>query len=103
MFVRHLSSRTLQIGALGVAICLCAKQSASEPDKDEKKGKAERRACATAYKTALQLEQSAKLRQAKEMLLLCAKATCGALVKQQCTARYGQLECDVPSVVPLVS
>jgi hypothetical protein len=98
MFRRHLSSRTLQIGALGVALCLCAK-----PGSGEDKGKAERRACAATYKNALQVEQAGHLRQAKDLLLSCAKATCGALVKQQCTARYAQLESDIPSVVPLVS
>jgi hypothetical protein len=37
------------------------------------------------------------------MLLTCAKATCGGLLKQQCTNLYMQLESDIPSVVPLVT
>jgi hypothetical protein len=89
----------LQIGALGAALCLCAKPGSSEPDK----GKAQRHACAVAYRNAVVLEQAAHLRQAKDLLLSCAKATCGAFVKQQCTSRYAQLESDIPSVVPLVS
>ena len=98
MFRRHLTSRTLQVGALGVALCLCAK-----PGSSEDKGKAERRACAATYKSALQVEQAGRLRQAKDLPLSCAKATCGAHVKQLCTTRYAQLESDIPSVVPLVS
>jgi hypothetical protein len=88
----------LQIGALGAALCLSAK-----PGETQDRGKAERRACANTYKNALQLEQAAHLRRAKEMLLSCARASCGALVKQQCMARYTQLESDIPSVVPLVT
>ena len=106
MFGRHLSSRTLQIGALGVALCLCAKPAATDPDPDAKdaaKAKSQRKVCAATYKSALQLEQSARLRQAKELLLSCAKATCGATIKQRCLSRYQQLDADIPSVVPLVS
>jgi hypothetical protein len=101
MFRRFLSSRTIPIVALGAVLCLAAKPGSSEPDKAKAKRNAN--ACAGIYKNALQLEQSAHLRQAKDLLLSCSKATCGAMVRQQCTSRYAQLESDIPSVVPLVS
>jgi hypothetical protein len=92
------------MGALGAALCLSARTGSSEPDKaDKAKVSAERRACGLAYRAAIQLEQSAHLRQAKDQLLACSKASCGAVIKQRCTSHYAQLEADIPSVVPLVS
>jgi hypothetical protein len=86
----------LQVGALGVALVLSAKPGASaEPNK------AKIKACGITFRTAVQLEQSGHLRQAKDTLLACMKATCGG-VKLRCTALFSQLESDTPSVVPLV-
>src|SRR3954462_11718539 len=99
MIRSHLPGRPLWIGAASAALLLCAKPGSSEPSG---KGK-ERRACETAYKNAVQLEQSAHLRQAKELLLACAQSTCGGVLRQRCTVRYAQLESDIPSVVPLVT
>jgi len=107
MFQSHLIRRTLQISACGGALLLCTTPGSSEPDSSTSTpapvSKEKRAACKAAYKGARQLEQSAKLRQARDMLLTCAKATCGALLKQQCTNLYLQLDQDIPSVVPLVT
>src|SRR5215471_7905341 len=97
---RQLSSRALSVGALGAALCLCAKPGSSEPDKGKA---AERRACGVTFRTAVQLEQSGHLRQAKDQFLACSKTSCGAVLKQRCASRYSQLDSDIPSVVPLVS
>jgi hypothetical protein len=91
----------LLVSAVGAALCLSAKPGSTEPDKA--KVSAERRACGLAYRNAIQLEQSAHLRQAKDQLLACSKTSCGAVMKQRCTSHYAQLEADIPSVVPLVS
>jgi hypothetical protein len=99
MFSTHLRGRPFYIGAAGAALLLCAKPGATEPGG---KGK-ERRACENAYKNAVQLEQSAHLRQAKDLLLSCAKSSCGAVLRNRCVSRYTQLEADIPSVVPLVT
>src|SRR6185369_13320820 len=100
----QLFTRTLQIGACGTALLLCTTPGSGEPasakNKDTTKGKA---ACTAAFKSAVQLEQTNKLHQAKNMLLTCAKATCDALLRQRCTSHYTQLESDIPSVVPLVT
>jgi hypothetical protein len=96
-----MSSRAWQIGALGAALCLCAKPGSTEPDKG--KASAERRACGITYRSAIQLEQSGHLRQAKDLLLSCSKTSCGAVIKQRCAGHYARLESDIPSVVPLVS
>ncbi len=101
MFRSHLRARPFYIGAAGAALLLCAKPGASEPS--GKGGGKERRACEIAYKNALQLEQSAHLRQARDLLLSCAKSACGSSLRQRCTVRYAQLESDIPSVVPLVT
>jgi hypothetical protein len=94
--LRRLNSRSLQIGALGVALVLSAKPGAgAEPNK------AKIKACGVTFRSAVQLEQSGHLRQAKDMLLACMKPACGG-VKLRCTALFSQLEADTPSVVPLV-
>jgi hypothetical protein len=104
MFHSYLIRRTLQVGACGAALLLCTTPGSSEPDAAAPTvNKEKRAACKAAYKGAQQLEQSAKLRQARDMLLTCAKAACGGLLKQQCTNLYMQLESDIPSVVPLVT
>jgi hypothetical protein len=105
MLHSHIIRRTLQISACGGALLLCTTPGKSEPDSSAPApvSKEKRAACKAAYKGARQLEQSAKLRQARDMLLTCAKATCGALLKQQCTNLYLQLDQDIPSVVPLVT
>ena len=99
MFRSHLRARPFYIGAAGAALLLCARPGESQPSGKSK----ERRACETAYRNATQLEQSAHLRQAKDLLLSCAKSTCGSTLRQRCTVRYAQLESDIPSVVPLVT
>jgi hypothetical protein len=95
--LRRLNSRTFQIGALGAALVLSAKPGASEPSKAKVK------ACGLTYRSAVQLEMSGHLRQARDVFLSCAKVTCGAVIKQRCSAHYTQLEEDTPSVVPLVT
>jgi hypothetical protein len=61
------------------------------------------RACMSIYKNALDREQRGHLREARDLLLSCAKAACGSFLLQECTARYTRLESDIPSVVLSVS
>src|SRR5262249_41347971 len=42
-------------------------------------------------------------REAKELLLACAKPACGTFLSQKCAAKYMQLDADIPSIVPLVT
>jgi hypothetical protein len=60
-------------------------------------------ACAATYEQAQERRENGKLRQAHELLLSCAKETCGAAVAQQCRAALPQLEADMPSVIPVVT
>jgi hypothetical protein len=57
--------------------------------------------CAVAYANAQKDEGSGQLREARDLLLTCAKPTCGTFLYKECTARYTQLGNDIPSVVPL--
>jgi hypothetical protein len=59
-------------------------------------------ACESAYKLAQENERGAHLLQAKELWLRCARPTCGAFFQHECTARYTQLDADIPSVIPVV-
>src|SRR4051794_6753199 len=94
-------SRALRLGALGIGALLQAQPAGADAVKE--KAKADRRTCAGAHGAALQLEQTGKLRLAREQLLFCAQAPCSGVVRQQCFARYTQMESDIPSVVPLVT
>src|SRR6266403_2749550 len=98
MFQRRLVRRSFQMGAWGTALLLCVTAGSGEPDRA-----ADRKSCKVARKTARDLEQTAHLRQARETLLACAKASCTALVRQECMNRYQQLASDIPSIVPLVT
>jgi hypothetical protein len=60
-------------------------------------------ACTAAYESANSSEASAHLREAKRLLLLCAKPACGDLLLRECTTRYTQLDSDIPTVVPLAT
>jgi len=62
----------------------------------------QRRACQDAYHDALALEAAAQLGEAKRLLRTCAQQKCGVFLEHQCTRRYGQVDADMPSVVPLV-
>src|SRR5262245_33503772 len=70
MFSSHFRGRPFYVGAADAALLFCAKPGATEPAGKSK----ERRACANAYWNAVRLEQSAQLRQAKDLLLSCAKS-----------------------------
>jgi|SRR5579859_830194 len=61
------------------------------------------RVCSAAYENARQLEAAGHLKQATEELLRCTNSTCSALLRQQCSTRYLQLDADVPTVVPLAT
>jgi hypothetical protein len=91
---------------LGAAVMLCAARGSGEPDatdKTAKDAKKNPRACKIAYKSAQELELSGHLLQARETYRLCAKITCSAFFKQECSTRYTQLGADIPSVVPIVT
>lgn len=60
------------------------------------------RACSAAYSRAKDSERSAHLLEARELLQTCAKAYCGKVLYEACTAMYTQVEADIPSVVPVV-
>jgi hypothetical protein len=100
MFRTYLRSRAWPL-ALGAAVGLCARDSAADPAKD--KWNRGVQFCSNVYYKADQLEQSGKLRQARDMFLSGAKAYCFAAVRRDCMARYNQLELEIPSVVPVVT
>jgi hypothetical protein len=59
--------------------------------------------CMTAFQSAQEREQSGHLREARDLLLACTKATCAKALRQECRALFTQLDTeDIPSVVPFV-
>jgi hypothetical protein len=90
--------RAWQVGLFAAASLIGARAAHSRAD--QSKGGS---TCVSAYQGAMKLEQEGHLRDAQRMLLNCAKATCGAVLRQQCLARHTQLDQDIPSVVPIVT
>lgn len=59
--------------------------------------------CSSAYQKALDEQRSGHLREAKELLGVCAKAACGDFLAHECTKLYTLTDSDIPSVVPVVT
>ncbi|HXI56984.1 MAG TPA: hypothetical protein VNO55_13045 [Polyangia bacterium] len=55
------------------------------------------------YKNAQRRAHAGRLREAKDLMMKCASASCGSFLLHACTSRYTQLDADIPSVVPLVA
>jgi hypothetical protein len=94
----HSFGQRLLVGASGTALVFFAARASGEPQRGYGKNP-----CLSAYKNALELEQSAHLRQARELLLVCARPSCGNFLQQECTAKYLHLDDDIPSVVLLAT
>ena len=78
---------------------MCAAPSAGA----EKKAKrAAPNVCAATWKDAEMRSDAGHLREARELLRSCAKPSCGA-VFAQCATKLGQVETDIPTVVPVVN
>jgi hypothetical protein len=99
MFHRHHITRILQLGACGAALLLCTTSGKAEP---KKKRAGPSKACASAYESAKQREESAHLREARESFMACATAACGKLQKA-CDAGSARLESDIPTIIPVVT
>jgi hypothetical protein len=108
------NSRNLAAGIAALGLLVCVPTPASAQDDAVRHGRKSHRqhartemstgnSCVDAYKGAQAKEQSAHLREARDLLLECAKSTCSKLLREQCRVRYTQLEEDIPSVVPLVT
>jgi hypothetical protein len=77
---------------------------AKKDRRDKKSGSPESAsACVEKYKSGLDNEQSGHLKQARELFIGCAKASCGSPLRDECTTRFTQLSTDIPSVVPVVT
>jgi len=99
MFQRNPIHRSLGIGACATAIVLCSTAARSDPRRTKVES-----ACAAAQQSAQERERSGHLREARELLLSCAKSTCGKLLQQECKTRFTQLDSDdIPSIVPFVA
>src|SRR5258708_17787993 len=91
-------ARTAPIGVVLAAILL--RSAPASGDSVRSQGGL---ACKRDYRSAQELEQSGHLLEARQLLLQCAKSTCGRFLLRECTTRYTQLESDIPTVVPRVT
>ena len=96
MFNQRLTRRLVPWAVCGAVMVLGSTPAHSERLGDE-------RACVSAFKKAREHEQSGKLQDAKDLLMLCAQAPCGGFMRQQCSSKYNELESDTPSVVLIVT
>ncbi|HEY3595018.1 MAG TPA: hypothetical protein VGL13_14135 [Polyangiaceae bacterium] len=89
--------RAFRIGTCAAVVALSASPSMGDADKPTKKDK---RACAAAFKSGQERQQSGHLREARDQYLACQKAACSKAMRAQCTARYNDLNAGIPSIVP---
>ena len=85
--------RTLHLGLLG-ALLLRAPAAKSDPSRVK-----EQRSCVSAYEREQELERTAQLRLAREVVLTCARSACGNFLQRQCSTKYNQLESEIPTVI----
>jgi hypothetical protein len=98
MFQRYLIHPIFRLGACGLSTLLCTTPAMARPRPAK-----EVSACKTAFESAQERERSGHLREARELLLACTKATCAKALRQECRTLFTQLDAeDIPSVVPFV-
>jgi len=78
------------VAALALAALLAAPASARADEKQ---------ACVAAYEKAQQLRMDAKLRAAKEQLVVCSRPECPVIIRQDCVQWMGEVNASMPSVV----
>ena len=59
-------------------------------------------ACLTAYHSAQERQRSGHLREGRDLLLECSKASCAGLQKK-CASAAGQLDADIALITPVVT
>jgi hypothetical protein len=92
------------VAVAAVLLSLPQAASAKKEKRDKKSGSPESvNACVDKYKSGLENEQAGKLKQARELFIGCAKASCGSPLRDECTTRFTQLSTDIPSIVPVVT
>jgi hypothetical protein len=96
---RNVAVARLAIITLGAAISLGTSARADA----SKVRKAPPAACIAAWTGAEARSEAGHLLEARNLLLSCAKPTCGASAMQQCAAQLARLESDIPTVVPVVT
>ena len=92
------------VAIAAVLLLLPQAASAKKEKRDKKSGSPESvDACVDKYKSGLENEQAGHLKQARELFIRCAKASCGSPLRDECTTRFTQLSTDIPSIVPVVT
>jgi hypothetical protein len=91
--------------AVAAVLLLLPQAAFAKKDKRDKKSGAPEsvNACVDKYKSGLDNEQAGHLKQARELFIGCAKASCGSPLRDECTTRFTQLSTDIPSIVPVVT
>jgi hypothetical protein len=83
---------------LGVAALVVADRPAFSA-----KHSADQRSCVNVYKSAEKLAKTAHLRQAKALMITCARPACAANLRRVCALRAVQLEEDIPTIVAVAA
>jgi hypothetical protein len=61
------------------------------------------RACLAAYENGQEQVAARRLRTARALFAACSFATCGPALRQQCGARFAQVDSDIPTIVPVAT
>jgi hypothetical protein len=60
------------------------------------------RTCQRAHRSAVQLEETGHLIEARDQLASCAQQGCGRFLEHQCTLGLDRLDTDIPTIIPVV-
>src|SRR5687767_4739055 len=80
---------------VGLAVGFGPILTADQARADEK----ENEVCASAAEEAQGLQREGKLTQAREKLVLCARASCPAFIRKDCTGWLTEVDKSMPSIV----
>src|SRR3954465_16083863 len=75
---------------IAAVVLLLPQAAMAKKDKRDKKGGSPEsaNACVEKYKSGLDNEQAGHLKQARELFIGCAKASCGSPLRDECTTRF---------------
>jgi len=100
-FQRSPAFRIASLALCSVAGVLSA--TGSQAAEKGKKSSSNSSQCGAAWKGAQARSDAGHLRQARDLLLACARPACGAAYMRQCGAKFTQVDSDIPTVVPLLT
>jgi hypothetical protein len=90
--------RRARIGSWAAASILSTRVATGQPDFAHAPAE-----CVVNYRAAEERERSGHLREARDLLLACAKPSCEGFIRQVCAARVDRIDFDIPTILPVAT